>query len=196
MVYVPARADGSRVMMMVRSNATPSAVAPSIRAEVLALDEDIALNAINATGPGHDGVEMGAPGVRGDVDGFCVRWVAAGSGRALRRDGVCRGSADARNRGSHGSRCAVRALVWLFVKRASLPVGVGIGAGLAGALGLGKLLQRFLIETSPADPAILVGIAVLLAAVSFAAAFFPARRATVSTRSQPAVHKCLKHNAW
>ena len=70
------------------------------------------------------------------------------------------------------------ALVWLFVKRASLPVGVGIAAGLAGALGLGKLLQRFLIQTSPADPATLVGIAVLLAAVSFAAAFFPARRAT------------------
>ena len=70
------------------------------------------------------------------------------------------------------------AVVWLFVKRASLPVGFGIGVGLAGALGLGRLLQRFLIQTSPTDPTILVGIAVLLAAVSLAAAFFPARRAT------------------
>jgi ABC-type antimicrobial peptide transport system permease subunit len=70
------------------------------------------------------------------------------------------------------------AVVWLFVKRASLPVGFGIGVGLAGALALGKLLQRFLIQTSPADPTILVGIAMLLAAVSFAAAFIPARRAT------------------
>ena len=68
-------------------------------------------------------------------------------------------------------------VVWLFVRRAALPVGVGIGVGLAGALAIGRLLQRFLIQTSPTDPTILVGIAVLLAAVSFAAAFFPARRA-------------------
>jgi ABC-type antimicrobial peptide transport system permease subunit len=69
-------------------------------------------------------------------------------------------------------------VVWLFVRRAALPVGLGIGVGLAGALAIGRLLQRFLIQTSPTDPTILVGIAVLLAAVSFAAAFFPARRAT------------------
>jgi ABC-type antimicrobial peptide transport system permease subunit len=70
------------------------------------------------------------------------------------------------------------AVVWLFVARAALPVGLGIGVGLAGALAIGRLLQRFLIQTSPTDPTILVGIAVLLAAVSFAAAFIPARRAT------------------
>jgi ABC-type antimicrobial peptide transport system permease subunit len=70
------------------------------------------------------------------------------------------------------------AVVWLFVARAALPVGLGIGVGPVGALAIGRLLQRFLIQTSPTDPTILVGIAVLLAAVSFAAAFFPARRAT------------------
>jgi ABC-type antimicrobial peptide transport system permease subunit len=67
--------------------------------------------------------------------------------------------------------------VWLFVKRAALPVGVGICFGLAGAWAVGRLLQRFLIGTSPTDPTVHVGIAVLLAAVSCAAAFFPARRA-------------------
>jgi putative ABC transport system permease protein len=70
------------------------------------------------------------------------------------------------------------AVVWLFVKRAVLPVGFGIGAGLAGAWVIGRLLQRFLIQTSPTDPTVLVGIAALLVAVSFAACFFPARRAT------------------
>ena len=48
------------------------------------------------------------------------------------------------------------ALMWLFVRRAALPVGLGIGVGLAGALAIGKLLQRFLIQTSPTDPTILV----------------------------------------
>jgi ABC-type antimicrobial peptide transport system permease subunit len=68
--------------------------------------------------------------------------------------------------------------VWLFVARAALPVGLGIGVGVGGALAIGRVLQRFLIQTSPTDPTVLVGIAVLLAVVSFGAAFFPARRAT------------------
>jgi ABC-type antimicrobial peptide transport system permease subunit len=75
-----------------------------------------------------------------------------------------------------GARAA--AVVWLFVARAALPVGLGIGVGLAGALAIGRLLQRFLIQTSPTDPTILVAIAVLMAAVSLVAAFLPARRAT------------------
>ena len=70
------------------------------------------------------------------------------------------------------------AVVWLFVKRAALPLGVGLCVGLAGAWALGRLLQRFLIQTNPTDPTVLVGIAVLLMTVSFAAAFFPAQRAT------------------
>jgi putative ABC transport system permease protein len=43
---------------------------------------------------------------------------------------------------------------------------------------IGRLLRRFLIQTSPTDPTVLVGIAAILVAVSFAACFFPARRAT------------------
>ena len=70
------------------------------------------------------------------------------------------------------------AVVWLVVKRASLPLGIGLGVGLVGAWGLGRLLRSLLIQTSPTDATTLVGIAVLLAAVSSAACFFPARRAT------------------
>jgi ABC-type antimicrobial peptide transport system permease subunit len=69
-------------------------------------------------------------------------------------------------------------LVWLFVGRAALPIGIGMTLGLAGAFALGRLLRRFLIQTSPTEPVVLVSIATLLVAVSLAAAFFPARRAT------------------
>ena len=70
------------------------------------------------------------------------------------------------------------AVVWLFVKASLLPLGIGLGMGLAGALGVGRLLQSFLIQTSPTDAMTLVGIAVVLTAVSAAACVFPARRAT------------------
>ena len=69
-------------------------------------------------------------------------------------------------------------VVWLFAKRTMLPLGIGLGTGLAGALGVGRLLQRFLIQTSSTDPATLAGIALLLVGVSAAACFFPVRRAT------------------
>lgn len=70
------------------------------------------------------------------------------------------------------------AVVWLFVRQALLPLGIGLGMGLAGALGVGRLLQSFLIQTSPTDGMTLLGIAVVLTAVSAAACVFPARRAT------------------
>jgi putative ABC transport system permease protein len=70
------------------------------------------------------------------------------------------------------------AVVWLVVKRTLLSLGIGLGMGFAGALAVGRLLQGFLIQTSPTDPTTLVGIAILLIAVSAAASLFPARRAT------------------
>src|SRR5207247_11196980 len=70
------------------------------------------------------------------------------------------------------------AVIWLFVKRTMLPISFGLGIGVAGALGVGRLLQSFLIQTSPTDRTTLAGIAVLLTVVSMAACVFPARRAT------------------
>jgi putative ABC transport system permease protein len=177
-VYVPDRADASQVMMMVRSTASPNAVGPPIRAEVLALDADISLNAINSLDLAMTGSRWGHRVFGGMLTVF------ASVGLLLAAVGLYGVTAFAVVQRTHeiGVRMALGArsgaLVWLFVRRLSLPVGVGIGAGLAGALGLGRLLQRFLIQTSPADPAFLAGIAMLLAAVSLAAAFFPARRAT------------------
>jgi len=69
------------------------------------------------------------------------------------------------------------AVVWLFVRRAGVPVGYGVAAGLVGALALGRLLQRFLVGTGPADPATLASIALLSCAVAVLACLLPARRA-------------------
>jgi ABC-type antimicrobial peptide transport system permease subunit len=60
---------------------------------------------------------------------------------------------------------------------AMVPLGIGILIGMPGALGVGRLLQGLLIQTSPTDPATLIAITVLLVSVSAAACFFPARRA-------------------
>ena len=56
-------------------------------------------------------------------------------------------------------------------------VGVGVIAGLAGALATSRLLRSLLFEVSAIDPLTLVGVCVLLVAVATLAGYLPARRA-------------------
>jgi putative ABC transport system permease protein len=75
-------------------------------------------------------------------------------------------------------------VVWLFVRRALVPLGIGLAAGIAGALALGPLLRGFLVQTSPGDPATLAAVAGTLIVVAAAASVWPAMRAT---RVDPAI---------
>ncbi len=68
----------------------------------------------------------------------------------------------------------VRALV---MRQAVLVVGLGVAAGLGGALLLGRWLGALAFGVAPSDPAILAATVLLLAAVASLAAWLPARRA-------------------
>ena len=54
---------------------------------------------------------------------------------------------------------------------------LGIGLGVAGAIALTRVMVSLLFEVNPTDPATLVGVALLLAAVALLACYIPARRA-------------------
>ncbi len=54
---------------------------------------------------------------------------------------------------------------------------VGVGAGLAGAFGLTRLIAGFLFGVRPWDPAVFATVAIVLAAVALFATWLPARRA-------------------
>ena len=53
----------------------------------------------------------------------------------------------------------------------------GIGIGIAGALGLTRVLRSVLFEIEPTNPPTFIGVAAALAVVTLAACYFPARRA-------------------
>jgi ABC-type antimicrobial peptide transport system permease subunit len=54
---------------------------------------------------------------------------------------------------------------------------MGIGIGLAGALGVTRFLRTMLFGVSPFDPASFVGVSAMLAAIALLASYIPARRA-------------------
>ncbi len=59
-----------------------------------------------------------------------------------------------------------------------LLAGIGLVLGLAGAVAATRLLTSILFAVKPGDPHDLRGVAVLLAAVTLAASYLPARRAS------------------
>lgn len=69
----------------------------------------------------------------------------------------------------------VRAMV---LRQAAFVVGIGLVAGIAGALVLGRWLSSLVFEISPWDPRILVVTTVLLTIIALLSAPLPARRAS------------------
>jgi putative ABC transport system permease protein len=55
---------------------------------------------------------------------------------------------------------------------------LGVALGVAGALGVSRLLISFLFNVQPGDPGTLIGVCALLLFVAFLATGYPARRAT------------------
>jgi putative ABC transport system permease protein len=65
----------------------------------------------------------------------------------------------------------------LVLRQAGGVVSLGVVAGLAGALVLGRWLDALAFGIAPSDPRILIASAVVLALVAFVAAWLPAQRA-------------------
>jgi putative ABC transport system permease protein len=68
-------------------------------------------------------------------------------------------------------------ILWLVVGRGIGVTGVGLLAGIGGAMALTRLIQSLLFHVSPMDPATLSLVALITTALSLAATYLPARRA-------------------
>jgi putative ABC transport system permease protein len=66
----------------------------------------------------------------------------------------------------------------LVVKQGMQMTAAGVAAGTLGAIGLTRFLRSLLFEVSPADPATLAAVVVILGVAAFTACYVPARRAT------------------
>jgi putative ABC transport system permease protein len=70
-----------------------------------------------------------------------------------------------------------RAVTAMFLRYGAWVLGTGVVLGLAGAIGLGRVLQSQLHGVRPAEPGLLLMAVVAFTAVAFIAVLWPARRA-------------------
>ncbi len=80
-----------------------------------------------------------------------------------------------------GIRCALGAqagdILGLVIRQGLKPVLVGVALGLAGSLGITRLMTRLLFGVSATDPTTFLAIAALLIIVALVACYLPAHRA-------------------
>jgi predicted permease len=68
-------------------------------------------------------------------------------------------------------------VIWLFLRRVVIHVGVSLAIGLAGAVAAGVVLEALLVDVRAGSPLLLAQVAGLVVTVSMAATLLPALRA-------------------
>jgi len=71
-----------------------------------------------------------------------------------------------------------RNVIALILRDGARTVLIGLGAGVALAAGIGRLVSGFLYQVNPFDPVVLISAAAILGGAALLASYLPARRAT------------------
>jgi putative ABC transport system permease protein len=177
--YVPYRADPQRfVFLVVRGTGEPGALTALVREQMRAIEPDLPLFGILTLDQMLANMRFSFR-VFGSM--FAAFAVIALVLSAVGLYAVTAYSVSQRTQ-EIGVRMALgaqpRQVLWLVMRRALLQLGIGLPIGVAGAFAVGRLMQSVLAQTSGRDPVTIASIALLMAVVSLAACFWPARRAT------------------
>jgi putative ABC transport system permease protein len=155
----------------------PLALVSAVRHEVAALDSNLPVDLLTMDQILADSLAR----QRFSIQLMTVFAALAGLLAAIGIYGVLAYLVDQRRR-EFGIRIALGArsadVLALVLRQGLVPVAAGLIAGIAGALGLTRLLKSLLYEVSATDPLIFGAVSIGLIAVSLAAMFIPALRAT------------------
>ncbi len=178
-MYVPHAQDASWGFMalVIRTAGDPSAFAPVLRREVQMMDKDQPVYNVRTM----EDVVMNSIGTRRlSMQLFSIFAAAALLLAAVGIYGVMAYSVTQRTQ-EIGIRMALGAqggdVLRMVVRQGMTLALIGIGVGLAGALGLTRVLANLLFGVNATDPITFTAIALLLASVALLACYLPARRA-------------------
>jgi putative ABC transport system permease protein len=177
--YIPLRAQApSFAMLMMKAQRDAASLTTLAREEVRTIDPDLPLFGIQ-TMDQQLAQQRWAFRVFGTM--FAVFAMIALALSAIGLYAVTAYSVSQRTQ-EIGVRMALGAqatqVLWLILRRSIVQMAIGLAIGIAGALGVSKLLASVLFQTGSRDPVLLLGIVSLLIAVSTVACLWPARRAT------------------
>jgi predicted permease len=163
--------------LVIRTSGTPSTVAAAVRREIREADPQLPLPEIGSLN-GNRAAALAEPRFRMLLlGGFAAAalllavlgvygLMAFAVAQRTREIGVCIAL------GAHAPR-----IFSLVLKQGMLLAGIGVLAGLAGALALARVLRSLLFEMSATDPVVIGAVAIVLGAATLLGAWFPARRA-------------------
>jgi len=179
MMYVPfAQAPFWGANVIVKSTLSTSSVAATIRQQVRKIDKDLPVTDV-AMMPEIIQASVAQPRFRTFLLGLfaAMALVLAATGIF----GVISYSVSQRTR-EIGIRMALGAqsenVLMQVLKEGARLAAIGLALGLAGSLAAMRLIATLLFRVKPADPLTFVVVAVILAGVTLAASYIPARRAT------------------
>lgn len=185
MVYVPHAQDSWRGMLLaVRTPGDAWAVVPALRRELAGMDPAIALANVSTLARHYEDSMLGArlqTSLLGTFSLLALLLSVVGV-YGLMSHVVAQRSREL------GLRAALGAspgdLARLVIGCGAVLTLAGLVAGLAGAVGLARVLARLLFEVKPTDARTYVWMSLVLVAAALVACWLPARRAT---RVEPAV---------
>jgi ABC-type antimicrobial peptide transport system permease subunit len=175
MVYIPYWSNNEgRSVLVIRATRDIAGVVASVRQAIGAVDPDVAIAEV---APLQQVVENAVEGRRYQASlftafGGAALLIAMLGVYATTAYGVSRRRREINIRVALGARAAQ--VFGLVMRQSTAPIAVGLAVGLAGALGMGRLIASLLFEVRPSDPlvmtTVLVGVAVTGALSALAAA--------------------------
>ena len=164
--------------IIVRSRSTAAAVGPLLRAELRAIDPDLALYQVRtmAENLAERRWQYTVFGSMFAFFAYIALMLSAVGLYAVTAYSVTQRTQEIGVRMALGAQTSQ--VLWLFQRRILIQLAIGLVIGLAGAVGVGRLLRGVLVRTQPTDLVTLGSIATLLVLVALLAGLWPARRAT------------------
>lgn len=179
-IYTPHSQDGSWGFMTlaIRTTAHPAAMTSTLRREVIGFDKDLPIFNVKTM------EDVVAQSIGSRRLSMMLLSVFAGAALLLAAVGIYGVMAYTVTQRTQdiGIRMALGAqagdVVRMVVSQGMTLALIGIGVGLAGALGLTRVMANLLFGVNATDPITFAAISLLLAFVALLACYLPARRAS------------------